>query len=578
MVKLTRLAGWLISYLAPYQNAVSVTLDDVLDSAVSVLSFGAKGDGVTDDTAAIQKAVNSGCKHVVFPSGRTFRVPSGFSVDTDGVTLSMTGSVLSYGPSQTKDHHCIRVTGDNVTIKDVGIECDPGLVRNDTGFGISLYQCVGAKVLGGRLVNIASAGIWHTDTKNTEVTGVTVLNGKADGIHVADGCTNFIIGFNIVQGCHDDHIAVVSDVPADGRTPRGGVVTGNLCTDGVAGHGCCLIGCEDVIVSGNTFRGMAWPGVGCYFWQTVGQPADEDWVHGCQISDNVISACGLNPTNSDNATGMFLGAIRNSRVFGNTIQAAPAFTQGGTPGNCILLANVRDVSIEGNYLHDSVDYGICTRDALGTGSINFTGLSIVRNTFNNIATDFVHIAPTNTIGSISVLDNTLLNTPVSSSFGRSMYISRTGSNRLTIAGNKGMYSQLPYAYDATTCTNVVGFDNKPEMEFQYTPNISSTGGAISATGTGKYTRRGDTVFLDLSISVTGFSGSVFPVFALPFPAKDTRNVMCVGRQSAGTGKLVVGNLLNNQSTVILQNYDNSAPLSGSTGASTFQVSVQYVAA
>lgn len=35
---------------------------------VNVKSFGAKGDGVTDDTVAIQNALNSG-RYVILPSG-----------------------------------------------------------------------------------------------------------------------------------------------------------------------------------------------------------------------------------------------------------------------------------------------------------------------------------------------------------------------------------------------------------------------------------------------------------------------------------------------------------------------------
>lgn len=41
-------------------------------AALSVIDFGAKGDGVTDDTRAIQHTLDSG-KNIVIPEG-TFRI------------------------------------------------------------------------------------------------------------------------------------------------------------------------------------------------------------------------------------------------------------------------------------------------------------------------------------------------------------------------------------------------------------------------------------------------------------------------------------------------------------------------
>ena len=50
------------------------------ESAVNVKDFGAKGDGVTDDTSALQAAINSGANHVYIPEG-TYLVRRSTSVD-----------------------------------------------------------------------------------------------------------------------------------------------------------------------------------------------------------------------------------------------------------------------------------------------------------------------------------------------------------------------------------------------------------------------------------------------------------------------------------------------------------------
>jgi hypothetical protein len=62
----TKLAGTKYTLSDDFNVARSVVS---VASPISVRSFGAKGDGVTDDTAAIQAALNSGFKEISFPGG-----------------------------------------------------------------------------------------------------------------------------------------------------------------------------------------------------------------------------------------------------------------------------------------------------------------------------------------------------------------------------------------------------------------------------------------------------------------------------------------------------------------------------
>jgi hypothetical protein len=88
-----------VTFLQAGTGAVTRTAQAKMRETVSVLDFGAVGDGVTDDTAAIQTALNSGAKSILVPAG-TFLltapldIPSGVRVYGEGrdSVLTMTGS------------------------------------------------------------------------------------------------------------------------------------------------------------------------------------------------------------------------------------------------------------------------------------------------------------------------------------------------------------------------------------------------------------------------------------------------------------------------------------------------------
>jgi hypothetical protein len=58
-----------VSYTPPFTGSVATNVGDKLAQTVSVKDFGAVADGVTDDTVAIQAALNSGQGPVYFPAG-----------------------------------------------------------------------------------------------------------------------------------------------------------------------------------------------------------------------------------------------------------------------------------------------------------------------------------------------------------------------------------------------------------------------------------------------------------------------------------------------------------------------------
>lgn len=83
-----------INYTPPFTNAITTTVGNKLSETISVKDFGAVGDGVTDDTTAIQAAATAASGMALyFPSGNyaltaAINLPSNIRVYGDGIGLS----------------------------------------------------------------------------------------------------------------------------------------------------------------------------------------------------------------------------------------------------------------------------------------------------------------------------------------------------------------------------------------------------------------------------------------------------------------------------------------------------------
>jgi hypothetical protein len=79
----------IVSYEPPFANSVATNVEAKLAQYVSVEDFGAVGDGVADDTAAIQAAMNVGGT-VWFPTG-TYKITAPLTRSTTGLVLMGAG-------------------------------------------------------------------------------------------------------------------------------------------------------------------------------------------------------------------------------------------------------------------------------------------------------------------------------------------------------------------------------------------------------------------------------------------------------------------------------------------------------
>jgi len=376
----------LITFLQAGTGAIATTVQAKLRETVSVKDFGAVGDGVTDDTTAIQAAIDyaNGLgkpTEVVIPSGATYILSvatrGGISAGVAGlvmrnyVTLVINGTLKAknniYGPgtlsalikSPDVGNSLICITGTgtidgNRTNQTASTQCDNIYLRAVDQVSVSGIKSINANG-NGILVDKAVSGANHT---NVSVTKTTVVGCNTIGIQVSHSAANLVIANNLVTSCTNNCIDVYNENGT--TTPDTGIISivGNTVSDGLVGifpettANCSVIG--------NAINNCSYAGISTN--RVNGAPAN------IVISGNTIYNCPTGIIGSGDTNGVM--------ITGNAIAA---FSSNG-----ILLTGitVSSYTVHGNIFAPS---------ATTTPIITVSGTTLAWNqVFNNVCNDASH--------------------------------------------------------------------------------------------------------------------------------------------------------------------------------------------
>ena len=378
LAKLNSLQAFDIGYTATGTGAVARTIKSKLDESVSVVDFGAVGDGTTDDTAAIQAAINTGSDNIYLPNGDYSITQLSLANNNQTIIISPQATIKP----TTWNQSAILVTGDNVTLTGGGIIESPGTWDGTNvawTYAVVYVTGIFFKADGIQLVNVPKVGFGIREVGDSKITNCTILGNYPaaswTGVETAhfgiayDPGTlggNWIVHNNIIKSCVQG--AYLGNYGA-GTTLQGTTITSNV-FEGCHNHGVYIGGGVGQLIDGNNFNKCQIPiaivgkhaviSNNILYTNTSGGDIDisglsiREASH-CVISGNVIkgdvtsSSVVLHLTNLTSSPGT-TDTIDNNIVVDNIIDVVGAGSTAITVGNTALTENCYNNIIQNNLI------------------------------------------------------------------------------------------------------------------------------------------------------------------------------------------------------------------------------------
>jgi hypothetical protein len=309
--------------LAPGESVIAtgtagtVSITGVIESSGGVLdvrAFGAKGDGVTDDTAAIQRAVTASANGtLLFPSGYTFLLSDDIDV-LNPITITGYGSTVLQGAT---NRAAFTINASDVSFYGLRIRGPQYMAYNAAQFGLNFSASSWAAKISRITVQDCRIDRWGNEgIRLSWVSDFEVLNCTIEQVNYA-GVLCLSVSDGRIAGNH------IEDVPG---TPNAyGITLTRSNNDSLTTHPRS----QRVSVSGNTIRNIpVWNGIDTHGGADI------------TITNNVVESC-LGPIWCvDARNGSNVATFAPQRVVvSNNVITNPLSTGAAGPGVIVAGAD-----------------------------------------------------------------------------------------------------------------------------------------------------------------------------------------------------------------------------------------------
>ena len=363
-----------VSFLQAGLGAVVRTAQSKMRDVVSVKDFGAVGDGVADDTAAIQAALTS-----LTATGGEVQIPRGTYLISaplqyaSNLTIRGAGaaSIIKNTTTRTDDKVMLQPIAINGTVSKVDVS-DIAFDQRGDHYGdstssllMSINGTTGFALRNVIFRNCITMAVWNdssasgaASTKQFSAIGCRVENSNGGGFSFFGEIIDSLISGCHFESCKDDAVAFQDLASAPTEIPANIAICGNTFKNNnrrnsysSTPHAILIFGSKDVAITGNAIEYTCADGI-------VVQSGAANRSSNVTVAGNTVKFAGSTPDSTAGVPGSGIRAASSDNVVisGNTVLNSR--TSGIGAGRC------NTVSVSGNTVQLSGNEGISIGDCV----------------------------------------------------------------------------------------------------------------------------------------------------------------------------------------------------------------------